>query len=140
MKYINLSIWIENNIIDRIIRCHDVHKKALYRCCVCGLIVSPYFSEEKYSLKDMGWKKVGRGRWYKWICHQCEGHRYASASDKRPFSEREYNWDEWQEFVASSNAQIKAKILNKDPEYYDYWFAEQRIIKGRKMNYEVIRI
>lgn len=66
MKYMDLSIWIENNIIDRILRYHDVHKKALYRCCVCGLIVSPYFSEEKYSLKDMGWKKVGRGRWYKW--------------------------------------------------------------------------
>lgn len=85
-----LFIWIENNIIDRIIRYYDTHKKGLYRCCVCGLIVAPYFDDEKYSLKDMGWKKVGRGGWHRWICHHCEGHGYASSFDDRPIGKREY--------------------------------------------------
>lgn len=113
------SCWFENSVIEPLSRYYYRHKKAHYRCAVCGLIEAPYFTEEKYTsiTKDFGWHKFKDNN--RWACHHCADHGFISARDEHNSG---YTWDEWQEFVKEDNSKVISIIKEKDPEYYEYWF------------------
>ena len=119
------SCWFENEILTPISRYYYTHKKDHYQCCVCGMIVSPYFDDmgKCSPTLDMGWHKFNEGKWSRFVCHHCADHGFAPSSyngTERVF--RDYTWDEWQDHVKENNDNVLAIIKKKDPEYYHYWF------------------
>lgn len=113
------SCWFENSVIEPLSRYYYRHKKAHYRCAICGHIKAPYFTGEKYTsiTKDFGWHKFKDNN--RWACHHCADHGFISARDEHNSG---YTWDEWQEFVKEDNSKVISIIKEKDPEYYEYWF------------------
>lgn len=127
---IKFEVWIRNNIIYKIKNYHYKHKKAHYQCCVCGMVIAPYFeaSEEQYNVltDDYGWHKLDNGKYNRWICHHCADHGFSPSDAKGDPHEvpREYTWDEWKNIVEYNNEKIFAIIKEKDPEYYYYYWFE----------------
>lgn len=110
-----ISCWFHNNIREPLSRRRNKCKKAHYECCVCGLIVAPYFDDKcgKYSSMrwDYGWHKLDGGK--RWICHRCADHGFA------PRSSFESTFCEWyKDVVEPSRQEVKALIKEKDPKYY----------------------
>ena len=102
-----LSCWFENEVLDPISRHYYSKKKAHYTCAICGLIESPYFTEDKYAsmTRDFGWHKLDNG--------------FVSISEDHSCG---LTWDEWKKLIKGSNEKLLDIIKEKDPEYYDYWF------------------
>lgn len=125
---VKFRVWFENNIIYAIKNHYYKHKKAHYQCCVCGMIVAPYFetSEKQWSVltDDYGWHKLDNGKYNRWICHHCADHGFSpSDAEGNPHEvPREYTWDEWKNIVEDNNEKVLNIIKEKDPEYYHYWF------------------
>lgn len=121
-----LEIWLENNILTPISRYYYSHKKAHYRCCVCGRIIAPYFETGKYVsvIKDYGWVKGKRYCTY-WLCHHCADHGFVSIAEaNKNLDWRGFTWDEWQDVVQKENKEVLDLIKQKDPKYYNDWFAD----------------
>ena len=122
---VKFEVWVKNNIIYKIKNYYYKHKKAHYRCCVCGMIIAPYFEilEEQHSVltDDYGWHKLDNGKYNRWICHHCADHGF-SSSDAKGDPHEKPTWDEWKNIVEYHNEKIFDIIKEKDPEYYHYWF------------------
>ena len=125
---VRFKVWVENNIIYAIKNHYYKHKKAHYQCCVCGMIVAPYFEapENQYNVltDDYGWHKLDNGKYNRWICHHCADHGFSSSDAKEdtPEQSREFTWDEWKKIVENNNTKMFDIIKEKDPEYDHYWF------------------
>ena len=111
------SCWFENEVLSPIARYYYTHKKAHYRCCVCGYIIAPYFDDKcKWSpTYDMGWHKFKGWKYSRWICHTCADHGFSPSSE----------WDRWQDIVKENNEKLLNIIKNKDTEYYNYWWGDE---------------
>lgn len=124
------SCWFENEVLSPIAKYYYTHKKAHYKCCVCGYIMAPYFDEKhKWSLTyDMGWHKFKDWKCTRWICHHCADHGFELSSEAAKSvgweGRRGYTWDEWNEIVTKDNDKLLDVIKNKDLEYYNYWFGD----------------
>ena len=122
---VKFEVWIRNNIIYKIKNHYYKHKKAHYQCCVCGMIIAPYFEilEEQHSVltDDYGWHKLDNSKYNRWICHHCADHGF-SSSDTKGKPHEALTWDEWKNIVKYHNEKILDIIKEKDHEYYRYWF------------------
>lgn len=94
-------------------------KKIYYQCQVCKKIEAPYFKEgclQGPITDDYGWRRIDKCRW---ICHHCAYHGFSDTNTAIPREQREPTWDEWQEYVRTSNKKVLSLIKEKDPEYYE---------------------
>lgn len=112
-----ISTWWENVVVDGVRTYYFTHKKSHYKCCVCGLIKSPYFESFKCSLYGMGWHRLAGS--HRWICHHCADHGYVNEPD-----DWNYTWDEWQKEVERLNILALDKIRQKDFDYYREYFLD----------------
>ena len=127
--FVKFSVWFQNNIAYMIKNYYYKHKKTHYQCCVCGMIIAPYFEtskEKQYNVltDDYGWHKLDNGKYNRWICHHCADHGFSPSNAEGEPHEvpREYTWDEWKNIIENNNKKILNIIKEKDPEYYHYWF------------------
>ena len=98
---------------------HSRAKKTHYQCWICGKIEAPYFKEGELCAPitdGYRWHKIDKNRW---ICHHCDAHGFSDSNTTVPREQREPIWDEWQEYVRTSNKKVLSLIKEKDPEYYE---------------------
>lgn len=124
--FIRFYCWFENRIVYPIKNHYYRNKKTHYQCCVCGKIEAPYFKDDPYYrgpiTDDYGWYRLDKKKYNCWICHHCSCHGFSDTNTEVPREKREPTWDEWQEYVGTSNEKVLSLIKEKDPEYYEYWF------------------
>lgn len=117
--FIRFYCLFENCIIRPIKNHYYRNKKTHYQCWICGKIEAPYFKEGELCAPitdGYGWHKIDKNRW---ICHHCDAHGFSDSSTIVPREQREPTWDEWQEYVRTSNEKVLSLIKEKDPEYYE---------------------